>query len=51
MTKSEQMSEKEYIEQLKFCTEHGILCFEYHRRHRNEKNRQLIKEIRIGKEK
>ncbi len=28
------LSETEYIENLKECTEKGLLCLEYHRRHK-----------------
>ncbi len=31
------MSEKEYKEQLRFCVEHHLYCFEYHRRHKDWK--------------
>lgn len=27
------MGDKEYRELLRFCTDHGFICFEYHLRH------------------
>ena len=33
------MSELEYIQALRFCSEHGLICLEYHRR--NRKGREV----------
>ena len=34
------MSEREYMQLLRFCTENRLICFEYHRRHPEELRRQ-----------
>ncbi len=33
------MSETEYLKQLTFCAEHGIACFEFHRRYTDWKEK------------
>lgn len=30
------MTSMEYAENLQFCSERGLTCFEYHRRHRKK---------------
>ncbi len=47
MIKSEQMSEKEYVEQLIFCAEHEMFCFEYHQRCRNKKGKKASDRNRV----